>query len=200
MPRGKQFDVDDALIKAMNLFWRQGYQATSMQDLVDCMGIGRGSLYATFGDKHRLFVRALRHYDKVWREEWLDDLTRSSPPRRAVLNVFEAAIAIALEHGVFEGCLLINSAMELSPHDPAVSEIVTHAFTEMQEFFRTTIERGKALGEISGRVDAEQTARSLLALFIGLRVLVRSRPEEPLLRAIARQAEELLPLDAMASS
>ena len=77
-----------------------------------------------------------------------------------------------------------------------MAEIVTRAFTGMEAFFDASIERGKAVGEISQDVDPRRTASSLLTLFIGLRVLVRSRPEEPLLRSIVRQAEELLPPNA----
>ena len=196
MPRVQQFNTDYVLTRAMNLFWRQGYQATSMQELVDCMGISRGSLYNTFGGKHALFVTALRHYDKVWRTDWLAELTRSSSPRQAILDVFEAAIAVALVDGSLDGCLLINTALELSPHNDEIAAIVADAMTETEEFFRASIERAKACEEISGEVDPQRTASALLTLFIGLRVLVRSRPEEPLLRSVAWQAKELLPLSA----
>ena len=196
MPRHEQFDTDDVLMRAMNLFWRQGYRATSMTELAKVMGLGRASIYREFGDKHGLFVRALRHYDKVWRENWLADLTKSSSPREAILDVFEAAIDACLADGSRDGCLLINTALELSPHDPEVEDIVTRAFTEMEAFFCTSVERGKALGEIRDTVAEERTASALLGLFIGLRVLVRSRPEEPLLRSIMRQAEDLVPRGA----
>ena len=196
MPRRKQFDTDDVLMKAMDLFWRQGYQATSMEDLAKVMGLSRASIYNEFPSKHALFVRALRHYDKVWRENWLADLTKSSSPREAILDVFEAAIDACLADGSRDGCLLINTALELSPYDPEVADIVTRAFTEMEAFFRTSVERGKALGEIRDTVAEERTASALLGLFIGLRVLVRSRPEEPLLRSIMQQAEDLVPRGA----
>ncbi len=196
MPRHEQFDTDDVLMRAMNLFWRQGYRATSMTELAKVMGLGRANIYREFGNKHGLFVRALRHYDKVWRENWLADLTKSSSPREAILDVFEAAIDACLADGSRDGCLLINTALELSPHDPEVEDIVTRAFTEMEAFFRTSVERGKALGEIRDTVAEERTASALLGLFIGLRVLVRSRPEEPLLRSIMQQAEDLVPRGA----
>lgn len=165
MPRHEQFDTNDVLMRAMNLFWRQGYQATSMTDLAKVMGLGRASIYNEFGNKHGLFVRALRHYDKVWRENWLADLTKSSSPRQAILDVFEAAIDACLADGSRDGCLLINTALELSPHDPEVADIVTRAFTEMEAFFRTSVERGKALGEIRRhgrrREDRERSSRSV---------------------------------------
>ena len=82
MPRPRQFDTEDVLLKAMDLFWRRGYQATSMQNLAACMGLGSGSIYNEFGDKHGLFVRALQHYDKVWRKDWMAELAKSSSPRQ----------------------------------------------------------------------------------------------------------------------
>ena len=192
MPRTKQFDVEDTLTKAMTAFWQRGYQSTSMQNLVDCMGINRGSIYATYGGKHSLFVKALRHYITIWRQDRLSGIARSTSPTQAILDVFERDIAAAMEDGSCDGCLVTNTALELAPHDPEVAEIVASTFAEAEGFFRTSIAQGKADGEISTGVDAERTARSLLSLHLGLRVLVRSRREEPLLRSIADQAATLL--------
>ena len=80
MPWKKQFDADSVLDKAMQAFWARGYDATSMQDLVDCTGINRGSLYATYGDKHTLFVAALRMYDEKIRRQLLSDFEGASKP------------------------------------------------------------------------------------------------------------------------
>ena len=192
MPRPRQFDIDDALMKAMAVFWAHGYKATSMQDLVDAMGIERGSIYGAFGSKRALFLKALTHYDQVYREAWFEERASSSSPRQAVLDVFEAAVSVTVEDGSRDGCLLVNTALELSPHDDEIAAIVDHAFTEAEAFFRTMIERGQAAGEISTEVNAVSTARALLGLFLGLRVLSRSRPEETVLRSIADQAEALL--------
>ena len=107
--------------------------------------------------------------------------------------MFEAAIDLAVIDGSRDGCLLINTALELSPHDPEVADIVARAFADMEEFFRASIAQGKALGEICDTVAEERTASALLGLLIGLRVLARSRPEESLLRTIMQQVEELVP-------
>lgn len=192
MPWEKQFDTDTALTKAMQAFWARGYAATSMQDLVDCMGINRGSLYATFGGKRTLFIRALRSYDAVYREAWVSELVRSRAPRQAIKDAFECAAAMALDMGSRDGCLLVNTALELSPHDAEIAEIVGRSLAEMEGFFRDMIEKGQATGEIPPHVVALDTARSLLSLFIGLRVLARSRPEAPLLNSVVNQAEALL--------
>lgn len=192
MPWEKQFDVDAALTKAMQAFWARGYEATSMHDLVACMGINRGSLYATFGDKRSLFIQALRRYDAVYRQAWVAALAEAPSAKRAILGAFEAVVASVLKDGARDGCLLVNTALELSPHDPEISEIVRAGLTEMEGFFRRMVEKGQAAGELPCDLDAVETARALLGLFIGLRVLSRSRPEKALLRAIARQAEVLL--------
>ena len=180
-------------MKAVELFWRRGYEATTVRDLVDHLGIGRSSLYATFGSKRALFLRALRHYDRVFREEAVAEIARSTAsPRQTITRIFQAASAAVLKAGSRDGCLPVNVALELSPHDRESEEIVTRAFTGMEGFFRTMIEQGQASGEISRELSATHTARGLLGLFLGLRVLARSRPEETLLRSIEKQADALL--------
>ena len=84
MPWEKTFDTDEVLGKAMQAFWARGYEATSIQDLLDTMGLNRGSLYATFGDKRSLFIRALRHYDAVHRRAWVVALAQRGSPREAI--------------------------------------------------------------------------------------------------------------------
>ena len=145
MPWEKNFDADQALTKAMGAFWSRGYEATSISDLVGCMGINRGSLYATFGDKRSLFIRALRHYGAVYLGQWVDALTKAHGPRGAIIAAFERAAAAALEDDARDGCLLINTALELSPHDGEVAEFVGACLTEMEGFFRGRIEAAQGL-------------------------------------------------------
>ena len=192
MPWEKQFDSDAVLGKAMQAFWAKGYEATSMQDLVACMGINRGSLYATFGDKRSLFLQALRRYDRLHRIVWVEGLCAGKKPKAAILAVFDGAIDTALRDGSRDGCLLVNTAQELSPHDPEVAAIVEAALAGMEAFFRDKVRAGKEAGEIPAGVDPAQAGRALLGLLVGLRVLSRSRPEPALLRALRQQAEEVV--------
>jgi TetR/AcrR family transcriptional repressor of nem operon len=192
MPRDKQFNVDEALTQAMHAFWAHGYEATSMQELVDCMGINRGSIYATFGDKHALFIQALRHYDRHHREQWLSALAAANEPKAAVLAAFDGAIEATLAQKNSDGCFLVNVALELSPHDGQVAEIVAAGLCETEDFFRRMITAGQQSGSIRVDIDAASTASALLGLFTGLRVLSRSRPEKPLLTALADQAAAML--------
>ena len=192
MARQREYDRDDVLKKAMHAFWTHGYEATTLRDLTDAMGIHRGSLYAAFTDKRSLFVAALRRYDMVCREARTARIARSHTPRQAILATYEETIALAVEDGVRDGCLLVNTALELSPHDDEVAAIVGRAFIGMEAFYRAMIERGRSSGEISAEVDPVETARSLMFLHISLQVLARTRPEEPLLRSISTRAEALL--------
>ncbi len=194
MPRKKAFDIDTAMHKAMEAFWKRGYEATSLDDLLDCMQIQRASLYNAFGDKRTLFIGTLRRYVILDKADIAKRL-RISSPRQAILGVFRDTITAVMKHGPSKGCFLINTALELSPHDPEVAEIVGSAFTYMEkQFFRRLIEKGRAIGEIPKSVRPAPTARALLSLFIGLRVLSRCHPEKLLMESIAKQAAILLPL------
>ncbi len=179
-------------MKAMRLFWVHGYKATSIQDLVDGMGIGRGSLYGTFGGKRSLFLRALRYYDQE-RTNRFAGLSTSKAPREAVLKAFEAVADNVLDQGSRDGCFLVNTALELSPHDAEIEALVANGFADGENFFRIAIERGQAAAEISHMVDADSTARSLNTLLLGMLVLARSRPEPGLLQSIVSQADALIP-------
>ena len=194
MPRKKEFDVDMVLDKAMKAFWKRGYEATSLNDLLDYMQIQRASLYNAFGDKHTLFLNALRRYDVVYRQAEVAKRIKMFSPRQAILSLFQDTIISVVAHGARNGCFLINTALELSPHDPEVAKFVRKALTHMeQKFFRKMVEKGQLRGEVAKSVVPAQAARALLSLFIGLIVLSRSRPEKLLLESIAKQAEILLP-------
>lgn len=192
MPRDKQFDQDVVLDRAMQAFWRQGYTATSMQDLVDATGINRASIYATFGDKRALFLASLRMFAASVRLEVLSRLRRGRTPAAAIKALFESFLDQATEGGFNRGCLITNTALELAAHDPEVAEIVAEAQREIEGFLRDRILAGQAAGEIRFELDADTSAKGLLASLIGLMVLVRSRPEKSLLKTVMAEALERL--------
>ena len=193
MPRHKEFDVNAVLDKAMKAFSSRGYTATSLHDLLACMQIQRASLYNAFGDKHTLFLTVLRRY-AVMREATAATLATTFPPRQAILRLFQQTATMARDDRPRDGCFLINTALEVAPHDDEVAVIVREAFAHLEHaFFCTLIEQGRASGKIARSVKPVSTARALLSLFIGLEVLARSRPEKLLLQSIVRQAEALLP-------
>jgi TetR/AcrR family transcriptional repressor of nem operon len=188
MPWEKQFDVNVGLDKAMQVFWERGYDATSIQDLVERTGINRGSLYATYGDKRALFLAALRRYDETIRRQTLAELEEKLAPREAIRRVFEVFAEPAMEGRPARGCLLVNCALELAPHDREVSELVANSQRQIEAFFMRSIAAGQMQGEISTDLDPTTTARGLLASLQGLIVFTRSRPEAALLTSVIEDA------------
>ena len=196
MPRKKEFDVDEVLDKAMWAFWKRGYAATSLNDLLDHMQIQRASLYNAFSDKRSLFLDTLRRYDRVYRRAEVAKRLKIPSPRQAIIGLFQDAIKGVSKDRAVNGCFLLNTALEVSPHDKEVAKFVSRAFTHMErQFFKKRIEEGLAIGEIAKSVVPAQAASAILSLYMGLLVLSRSRPEKSLLEAIAKQAEILLPSD-----
>jgi TetR/AcrR family transcriptional repressor of nem operon len=159
-----------------------------MQDLVDCTGINRGSLYATYGSKHDLFVAALRMHDRQIRRKLLAEFETCYPPREAIRQVSQAFTKDVAEDGGNRGCFLTNTALELAAHDPEVGGIVVHAQEEIEAFLARMIAKGKREGQFSVRVEPSEAARGLLASLIGLVVLTRSRPDQALFQSIIREA------------
>jgi len=192
MPQHKQFDVNEVLERAMHAFWNRGYEATSVQDLVECTGINRGSIYGTYGDKHALFLAALRRYDQKIRHELLTNLESRYTPREAIRQVFLSFSDHATESGDNPGCFLTNTALELAAHDGDVREIVAHGQKELEDFFARMIREGQDKDQIPARIRPRQAARGLLATLQGLVVLTRSRPNRALLRAIVDDAMQRL--------
>lgn len=192
MPWEKTFDIDHALDKATRLFWSRGYDATSMQALVDEMGINRGSLYDTYGDKRSLFIAALRRYDQQFRRNRLAELEQKHTPKAAIKALFKGWIQIALDDPGRSGCFLTNTALEVAAHDAEIGAIVATSQRDTEKIFVRLIRKGQVSGEISNDIEPRQSARSLLATLIGLLVLARSRPESTLLTSIADSALEQL--------
>lgn len=187
MPWEKQFNRQEALDTALQAFWSRGYEPTSMQDLVDCTGVNRGSLYATFGDKRTLFLEALNAYDQG-RRKMLAAFEARHTPREAIRQVFLAFTTEISERGGNRGCFLTNTALELAAHDAEIRRIVSNAQEDVEAFFSRMIKTGKAKGNIPGHVKPAETARGLLASLLGVLVLTRSRPDRKLLQGIVDDA------------
>lgn len=184
MPWEKQFDVDEVLTRAMQTFWSHGFEATSMQDLVDATGVNRASLYATYGDKRELFLASLRKYDGEVRRRMLADLAVADTAAQAIAGLFDKFIAQAREPQGNWGCFMVNSALELAAHDGAIAELVNAAQDEIEAFFLAMIRKGQQSGEFNPQIDAGQAAHHALAAMLGLLVMIRSRPEEDYLGGV----------------
>lgn len=192
MPWEKSFDVDQATRRAMTVFWRKGYDATSLPDLLEATGINRGSFYNAFGSKRNLFLLTLLTYDREERRAMLDEVGAISDPMHAITEVFDRMIAVSLADRDKRGCFLVNTALELARHDEQVAEAVRNGFDDLERFFLEQIMAAQLKGSIRPDMDPKETAKGLLSLSVGLRVMARGIATPADLGAIKRQALQLL--------
>lgn len=190
MPRPREFDDAEVLEAATDQFWRHGYAATSMRDLGQAMGLVPASLYNAFGSKHALFMRCLDRYLDGNMRERVARLEASTPPRRAIEAFLNEIVSRSLADP--RGCLLVNSALEVAPHDAEIGTIVAARLAELERFFHRCVAAGQRDGSIASSHPAADLARLMLTTVMGLRVLARALPKPALLRGAARQALALL--------
>jgi TetR/AcrR family transcriptional repressor of nem operon len=172
--------------------WRRGYEATSVRDLAAAMGISGPSLYNTFGGKRALFLKALQSYLDQSARAMIKRLEESLPPKEAVRRFLEEIIEHSVGDRERRGCFLINSALEVAPHDSELSEFVAARFGEIEAFFHRSIKVAQAEGTIPRDRAPRDLARLLLGVLLGIRVLARSKPNRALLEGVARPALALL--------
>lgn len=186
MPRPKEFDPEQALDKAVHLFWRQGYQATSVQDLVDAMGINRFSLYDTFGDKHQLFLAALDRYMQKWRNDKLYALEHSQEGLPAIRRFFQEWLESYDSEKGSQGCFLTNSAVEVAPHDQAAAAFVRANLARLENAFYQALVRARKKGEIPKSLNLRDYACFFTNSIMGFTVLLKVLPDRKALERIFR--------------
>jgi TetR/AcrR family transcriptional repressor of nem operon len=168
--RSKSFDPDTALGKAMQLFWRQGYEATSIDDLVRAMGINRASLYGTFGDKRALFLRVLDRYISTVQQPRLSALDRAPSATAAIKGMLIELAAFAAGDPQRRGCLLVNSACELGSRDPDVAARLKAQAGALEARLTELLARAQQSGEIPPSHKVSALARTLATIIEGVRV------------------------------
>lgn len=182
MARNKEFDVDAVLQKAVRLFWSQGYEKTSMKDLVETMGVHKRSMYDTFGDKHALFMQALERYHETVFASVKTRVQDAASPKQAIRAIFEMVISARDIRP--EGCLTVNTACELSLLDPEAAAKVSDYFAETEELLCELITQGQAAGGISAKHDPVRLSQYLFNALTGLRVLVKTTKDRQKLESI----------------
>ena len=194
MARPREFNEADAVQSAMNCFWQRGYEATSMRDLGASMGMSAPSLYNAFGDKQRLFARALERYLDCNARDLVHRLESSLPPKEAIQQFFAEIIDHSINDRERKGCFLVNSALEVAPHQRELGAVIAKQFGEIEAFFKRCILAAQADGTTPRGLDASDTARLLLGVLLGVRVLARSAPNRSLIEGVVRPALALLDL------
>ena len=183
MARIKAFDQAQVLDRAVELFWQKGCQGTSMQDLVDYLGISRSSLYDTYGDKRQLFLAALAKYREQAGAATLAMLEGATGAKPVLRQLFESAIQESVVDQP-KGCLMVNTAVEAPLLDPEVSRLVEDNRLAMEAALGRLIERGQASGEISTRHPAKALARFIFNTITGIRGSARARVERKVLEDV----------------
>jgi TetR/AcrR family transcriptional repressor of nem operon len=177
--RPRAFDTQQALARARDVFWSRGYGATSIQDLVDELGLQRGSIYAAFGDKRGLYLEAVALYARENRER-LEMMLQADPmlPALRRMLVEPTALTGAAEEGQGRrGCLVGNTVAELVPGDDAAQALTAAAYDGVIEVLTAALTRGQATGEITTTATPEAQAQLLLLLFQGSALVSRGKPE-----------------------
>jgi TetR/AcrR family transcriptional repressor of nem operon len=179
VPRTREFDPDEVLDAALAAFWRKGYQATSLADLLAATGLSRQSLYNAFGDKHALYVASLRRYADVGVGR-LSQALEGGSVRAAIRKLFEG---VDLDVECERGCFLVNATAELVPRDAEVSRLAASALARQERALAEALRRGVREGELRmSQRRIEQTARFLVGALQGVRLMVKAAPDSAVLR------------------
>ena len=186
MARHKEFDRDEALRRAMEVFWARGYEATSVGDLVGHMGINRQSLYDTFGDKHSLYLAALDRYREVEGRRMFELLERPGPVRRALRQLFEGVVECALGGGERRGCFVGNAMSELAGRCEATAEKTCGGMAAAEDALYRALLRGRREGEIKGGRDLRAVARFLYSSLQGLQLMSKATKDRKTLEDVVR--------------
>lgn len=188
LARPRTFDEDKVLDAAIACFWNRGFEATSVRDLATGMGINGPSLYNAFGDKRALFAQALERYAARSMRERIARLERQHEPKKAVQEFFRELIARSIADPDHRGCLIVNSAIEVSPHDDELRPVIAAYLGEIESFFRRCVERGRTSNAIPATAAPADMGRLFLGIVLGIRVAARARPERGLLEGMVRPA------------
>lgn len=185
MARPKAFDEKAVLNQAVLLFSSQGYEATSVQDLVDRLGINRASLYDTYGDKYALYRQALDEYKQCSQQNVCQLLDQSRPTIELIRELLDGIINEIVSDPDQKGCFMVNAAIELASHDTEIARIVSENQRVVVGRFTGLIERGQREGDITTGHAAGDLSQFLYNTISGLRVLGKMQSGQSALQGIA---------------
>ncbi|MCB1984914.1 MAG: TetR/AcrR family transcriptional regulator [Burkholderiales bacterium] len=190
--RPRKVETDDALKAAMLLFWENGYEATSLHDLLQATNLCKSRLYQLFGSKEGLFLKSLELYRIELRQVLFQQLASSSSGKLFIRNLFSEIISEASSNQAVKGCFLVNTANEFSQRTAPVTELVSKGTECLKEILFEAIERDQKSGMISSRISADSLANYLLNSICGLRTLVKAGTDHRTLQAVTETTLTLL--------
>jgi TetR/AcrR family transcriptional repressor of nem operon len=178
MARTKDFDEAEVLNKAVCIFWHKGYNGTSMQDLVDGLGISRSSLYDTFGDKHALYIMALNSYQKAGDIQMCNIISNAVSAKEAIKKLLELTMRDMLNDEQRKGCFMVNAEIELAAHDAEVNDMICRNEQQFENAVLSAIKKGQASGEIHSSKDALALARFISNTVKGMQVSAKATADK----------------------
>lgn len=188
MGRPREFNTDDVLDRAVDVFWARGFDAVGVQEICRATGLNPGSLYSAFGDKRGIFVQALQRYMRVVSHEAIGRLN-GNPSGLASLEDYFAKLIDAMVDGKRQwGCLVTNSVVEFALRDAEIAEAFRLHLTRLEVAFEGAVERAKRDGDAHPALSAGETATFLVCTVQGLNVLAKTRPERRVLLAVVATA------------
>lgn len=192
MPRQKEFEREEVLEKALEVFWCNGYNGTSFADLTEGMCINRQSIYDTYGDKHTLFIEVLNHYSEKNGESLKAHFAQDKPASQLFKEYFEAAVQNISGDTKSKGCLINNAAMEMIPHDAAVKQIARRNIDGLYKVFLDAIKKGVKTKELSPKLNPEAVAMHLVTTIQGMNTVGKAFSDKKRLQSIADTALSVL--------
>lgn len=189
--RPKIFDEEVALEKATDLFWKKGYEATSMDDLIKSMGLLRGSFYHTFNSKKELFINAINKHEVSSFNQLKKQLNESKAPMQIIKSVFLTLANCSVEEHK-KGCFAGNTIAELSGNDKELTENAKKHLRTLEEIFYKQIKSSQETGELKTKTDAKLLARYLLNLWNGINITRRVHPNKQSLLSLVEFQFEIM--------
>jgi len=185
MARPREFDENEVLDKAVKVFWELGYEATSIGDLVEHMGINRASLYGAFGSKAQLFIAVLDRYADQVVSQLVYHLRKKPSAKASIHDFFKVLVEHGAKGGVLRGCLVTNSAVDGAMANPEIAAKVTTLLKSIENCFYAVLERGLSAGEFDAGMDIQAQARYLTSSMQGMLVMSKVFPEAKVLQDVA---------------
>lgn len=181
----KQFDQTDVLERAMTVFWQRGYEATSIRDLTEATGLGRGSLYGAFGDKEGLFLAVLDHYEQSIQAQ-LSECLENPDPKVAIASLFEQMVA-RMSTGVYPaGCLNTNTTLESPSRSDRINRTVAERLGKIESSIYEVLLQAQTQGSLPVGTDIRALSRFFLAISQGIAVLNRTFADPSIIKDVAK--------------
>lgn len=176
--RTKDFDEQEILKKAVKLFWDKGYNGTSMQDLIDGLGIGRSSIYHAFGDKHTLYVKSLELYQQEGTQRLLDAINAGPTIQDAIRKLIKMNISDRVSCGIPESCFKVNAGVEVAVDDEEILKLLREDDLIIENSLYEAIKKQQDNGKLSPAKDPRALARFVCGTIAGIRVYANTKKDE----------------------